>query len=159
MAKVIKTCDIDHYHYLWQKKKTVLGGGCFDLFHYGHLKFLQSAKKQGEYLIILLESDQFIKEKKRKITIHNQKQRAEILSAINYIDLIILLPYLKTKSEYFQLIKKINPQIIAVTAQDKALADKKEEAKKIKAQIKVVTPLIKKFSSSQIIQYESIFSD
>ena len=159
MAKVIKTCDIDDYHYLWQKKKTVLGGGCFDLFHYGHLKFLQSAKKQGEYLIILLESDQFIKEKKRKIPVHNQKQRAEILSAISYVDLIILLPYLKTKAEYFQLVKKINPQIIAVTAQDKALADKKEQAKKIKAQIKVVTPLIKKFSSSQIIQYESIFSD
>lgn len=159
MAKIIKSQDIDNCHHLWQKKKTVLVGGCFDLFHFGHLKFLQAAKKSGDYLIILLESDQFIKEKKRKTPVHNQKERAEILAIINFVDLIILLPYLKSGSEYFQLVKKINPGIIAVTEGDNFIQDKKNQAKKINAQLKVVTPLIKKFSSSKIINYETIFSD
>lgn len=159
MAKIIKTSDIDSCHHLWQKKKAVLVGGCFDLFHFGHLKFLQSAKKQGDYLIILLESDQFIKVKKRKIPVHSQKERAEILSVINFVNLIILLPYLKSGNEYFQLVKKIKPNIIAVTEGDNIIEVKKSQAEKINAQLKVVTPLIKKFSSSKIINYETIFSD
>ncbi len=159
MAKIIKTQSIDNCHHLWQKKKAVLVGGCFDLFHFGHLKFLQEAKKKGDYLIILLESDQFIKVKKRRMPVHSQKERAEILTVINFIDLIILLPYLREGREYFELIKKIKPSIIAVTEGDSFIKDKKNQAKKINAQLKVVTPLVKKFSSSKIINYETIFSD
>jgi len=159
MAKIIKSKDIEICRQLWKDKKTVLVGGCFDLFHFGHLKFLQQARKKGQFLIVFLESDRFIKEKKRKIPVHNQKERAEVLSAMNFIDLIVLLKYLKNENQYFQLVKRIKPSVIAVTAGDFFLKNKQNQAVKINARLEVVTPLIKKFSSSKIINYETVSSD
>ncbi len=43
---------------LRNKEKTiVLVGGFLVLLHEGHIKFLQNAKKQGDYLFVLLEDD------------------------------------------------------------------------------------------------------
>jgi len=92
-----------------KSKKTVLVGGCFDLIHYGHLKFLESAKEQGDFLIVALESDEFIKKHKRKLQVHHQYERAEILSNLIMVDLVVLLPFFKTNEEYFELVKKIHP--------------------------------------------------
>ena len=71
-------------------KKTVLVGGCFDILHYGHLRFLSQAKEKGEMLIVALESDTFIRKIKNKKPIHTQEQRAEILAHLNLVDMIIV---------------------------------------------------------------------
>lgn len=159
MLKIIKRKQVNEYKKYWQEKKTVLVGGCFDLLHYGHLKFLQRAKKRGDFLIVILESDQFIKNKKRKPPVHHQNERAEILSAIKFVDLVILLPWLKIDRQYLQLVKEIIPKIIAVTEGDEQLDKKRHQAQAVGAKLAVVTSVIQKFSSSRIIAYENIFSD
>ena len=63
--------------------KIVLVGGCFDILHLGHVVFLEKAKKEGDVLVVLLESDEkvrFLKGKGRPV--HTQSERAEILSAL-----------------------------------------------------------------------------
>jgi len=41
-----------------EKGKTiVLTNGCFDLIHIGHIRYLQAAKKNGDILIVALNSD------------------------------------------------------------------------------------------------------
>jgi len=145
---------------LFKNKKTVLVGGCFDIFHYGHFKFLSQAKKEGDFLVVALESDEFIRRKKQRQPIHNQKQRAEILSALVFVDLVILLPYFSKDKDYFNLINKIKPKILAVTAGDPQMNNKRKQAEAINAKLKVVTPFIKNFSSSKIYKfYEAFFSD
>jgi len=42
-------------------KKIVLVGGCFDLLHYGHVRFLEEAKKLGNHLVVALESDENVR--------------------------------------------------------------------------------------------------
>lgn len=143
---------LDQVSSLAQKKeKKVLVGGCFDLFHYGHFTFLKNAKEQGEILIIALEPDEFIKLKKNREPVHTQEQRAEILSALQFVDYVIMLPLFTTDQEYFELVKKIRPQIIAVTEDDTFMAVKKKYAAHVGAEVKVVTPLMANFSSSTII--------
>lgn len=159
MALIVKLKDIDQYKNYWQKKKTVLGGGCFDVFHFGHLKYLQGAKSEGDFLIILLESDRFIKNKKKRKPIHIQRERAEILAAIKFVDLVILLPFFKNDQKYLKLVEKIKPQVIAVTEGDPQIKNKQRQASAIGAQLKVVSPFIKKFSSSKIIHHAGFFSD
>jgi len=135
-----------------KEEKSVLAGGCFDLIHFGHLTFLEKAKKAGDQLIIALESDAFIRERKKRQPIHSQKQRAKILSNIVLVDKVILLPYLKSDDKYYQLVETLKPKIVAVSAQDELMEIKRRQAKKVGARLKVVTPLLKGFSTSRIIK-------
>lgn len=133
-------------------KKIVLVGGCFDLFHYGHLRFLKQAKAQGNYLIIALEPDETIRQKKHRPPIHNQQQRAEILKNLSFVNEVICLPYLKNYQDYLALVKKIRPQVIAVTKNDSQLENKRKQAFTVGAKIKIVIHRLPGFSSSRILQ-------
>ncbi len=159
MKKIINQSEIKLYSKLWQDKKTVLVGGCFDIFHYGHYLFLKKAKAAGSYLIVALESDKFIKDSKKRPPIHNQKQRAKILSSFVSVDLVILLSRLKTDKDYFLLVNKIRPNIIAVSENDPQLKNKKKQAKEVRGQLKIVTNLVKNLTGTKIIKYASFLSD
>jgi glycerol-3-phosphate cytidylyltransferase len=69
-------------------KKVIITYGTFDMFHIGHLKLLERLKKYGEYLIVAVSTDEF-NEEKGKQTIISYEQRAEIVKAIKYVDLVI----------------------------------------------------------------------
>lgn len=149
-ALIISYKDLKKSTSIFKNKKTVLVGGCFDLIHYGHLKFLEAAKTEGDFLIVALESDEFIKKYKRKLQVHHQDERAEILANLNMIDLIVLLPFFQTNNDYFELVKKISPGIIGVTEGDKQLDNKKKQAELIGAEVKVVVTNLKNFSTRNI---------
>lgn len=148
-ALIIRYKKVRNAKKFFKDKKTVLVGGCFDLIHFGHLKFLEKAKDQGDFLIIALESDEFIKKNKRKQPVHHQIERAEILSNLNMVDLIILLPVFKT-GDYFEMVKQVSPNIIAVTEGDKQMENKKKQAREIGAEIKEVVTNLKDFSTRNI---------
>ncbi len=134
-----------------KNKIKVLVGGCFDLLHFGHYTFLTIAAAYGDKLIIALEPDEFIKIKKNKKPVHTQVQRAKILKALRFVDKVIMLPFLKTDEDYYNLVDKIKPDIIAVTEGDPNIDKKRDQAKKIGAKLKIVTPNIPGFSTNEII--------
>ncbi|MDO9028315.1 MAG: adenylyltransferase/cytidyltransferase family protein, partial [Candidatus Roizmanbacteria bacterium] len=117
-ALIVRYKEIQEGIRIFKNKKTVLVGGCFDLIHFGHLKFLEKAKEQGNFLIVALESDEFIKKHKKKLPIHRQSERAEILANLNMVDMILLLPLFVSGKDYFDLVKLISPQVVAVTSGD-----------------------------------------
>ena len=39
--------------------KRVITYGTFDLMHYGHIRILKRARKEGDYLIVALATDEF----------------------------------------------------------------------------------------------------
>ena len=41
------------------KMKRVITYGTFDVLHYGHINLLKRAKALGDYLIVVLSSDEF----------------------------------------------------------------------------------------------------
>jgi glycerol-3-phosphate cytidylyltransferase len=71
-----------------KNKKIVLTYGTFDMFHIGHLKLLKRLSKLGDKLIVAVSSDEFnaIKGKKTMIP---YEQRASIVEAIKYVDMVI----------------------------------------------------------------------
>lgn len=133
------------------KGKKVLAGGCFDILHIGHIKFLKAAKAQGDILIIALESDEFIKKNKKRKPYHSQQDRAEILSSLEFTDIIILLPFFKSHQDYHQLVKIIQPTVIAVTKGDPKIVCKEKQATTIGAKVITVNSLIKGYCSSLFI--------
>lgn len=139
--------------------KLVLVGGCFDLLHYGHLTFLKGAKNEGDALIVALEGDEFIQRRKNKKPVHTQRERAEILAALEIVDRVILLPYLAADKDYLSLVKTIRPAVIAVSEGDPQKMKKRKHAAQVGAKVVVVVPLISSFSSSRISSYAPISRD
>ncbi len=131
-------------------KKVVLVGGCFDLLHYGHIKFLKEAKKYGDYLVIALESDENVRRMKGDSRpIHTQPKRKEMLEAVSVVDEVISLPPMTTDLEYADLVKRIKPHIIAVAEGDPIVDKKKQHAQTVGAQL-VTIPKIPTPSTSQL---------
>lgn len=140
-------------------KSRTLVGGCFDILHYGHVVFLKKAKKKGKCLIVALESDEFIRQKKKKEPVHSQRQRAEILASLRDVDVVVLLPYLEKYEDYLSLVQKVRPQYIAITAGDKYKEDKRKQAASVGAKICTVSSFIKQYASSKIVHYATFLSD
>ena len=68
--------------------KRVITYGTFDVLHYGHINLLKRAKALGDYLIVVLSSDEFNKIK-HKESYYTYEQRKTILEACRYVDLVI----------------------------------------------------------------------
>lgn len=123
-------------------KKVVLVGGCFDLLHYGHISFLKQAKSHGDYLCVALESDENVRRNKgASRPIHTQIQRKEMLEALTVVDEVLELPLMRSDRDYFEFVKKIKPNIIALTEGDPILDKKMEQAKQISAKIVIISKI------------------
>ena len=119
--------------------KKVLVGGCFDILHVGHVGFLKKARSFGDYLIVLLESDENIKKLKGKgKPIFNLKERIAVLKAIKYVDKIIVVAKNPTHETYLKSIKKIKPNVVAITEGDLLKATKLKQSKLVGAKLKVI---------------------
>lgn len=130
--------------------KKVLVGGCFDLLHFGHIKFLEESKKMGDHLVVALESDENVKRMKGETRpIHTQEQRKAMLLSLRVVDEVISLPALKSDAEYETLVKNVSPQIIAITEGDTMEAKKRNHATLVGAAV-VVVPKIYTPSTSQL---------
>ena len=68
-------------------KIAVVSGG-FDPIHSGHISYLKSAKKIGDYLIVALNSDEWLINKKKKVFM-SMEERKNILSNIECVDEVI----------------------------------------------------------------------
>ena len=86
-------------------RKVVLANGCFDLFHVGHIRYLQGAKAAGDFLIVAVNADdQVIKQKGEGRPFMPENERAEIVAALRCVDLVTIFPE-PTVTEVIRAIK------------------------------------------------------
>lgn len=145
--------------FLPSQNGKILVGGCFDIIHFGHIQFLQKSKEFGSYLIVAIESDEFIEKRKKRKPIHTQEQRAQLVAAIEVVDYVLLLPIMNTHKDYMNLVESIRPSVIAVTKGDVQMENKKKQANEVGAEVKVALPRINKFATSNIVSYATISRD
>jgi len=95
---------------LKQKEQTIVfTNGCFDILHLGHVKYLESAKKMGDILIVGLNSDDSVKRLKGKTRpINTQYDRAYLLAALECVDYVVIFD----EDTPYELIKIIQPDIL-----------------------------------------------
>lgn len=90
-------------------KKIVFTNGCFDILHIGHARYLNSAREQGDFLVVGLNSDSSIKRLKgEKRPIVPENERAEMLLALSSVDAVILFE----EDTPLNLIKEIMPDVL-----------------------------------------------
>ena len=74
-------------------KKLVATNGCFDLLHVGHVRYLRAARALGDLLAVGLNSDRSVRELKgRGRPIMTEIDRAEMLAALECVDLVTIFP-------------------------------------------------------------------
>lgn len=72
-------------------KKIIFGNGCFDILHVGHVRYLKGAKELGDILVVAVNDDASVTGLgKRKDVVTPANERAEIISAIDCVDYVIL---------------------------------------------------------------------
>ncbi len=89
-------------------KTVVCTNGCFDILHAGHVRYLEKTKSFADYSIVLLNSDKSVKSiKGPSRPVNNENDRAEILSALRYVDYVVLFDEDSPKN----LLDEIKPDV------------------------------------------------
>ena len=90
-------------------KRIVFTNGCFDILHYGHVKYLQDARNQGDYLVVAVNSDSSIKKIKAKNRpVIGQSDRLKTVAALASVDFVVLF----NEDNPLRLIKALKPDIL-----------------------------------------------
>lgn len=132
-------------------KKVVATNGCFDLLHVGHVRYLQAARALGDFLAVGLNSDDSVRELKgigRPITSEND--RAELLAALQCVDLVTVFPQIRAT----QFIAAVRPAIYVKGGDYRAdTLDEEERAvlNEIGAEIRLI-PFEAGYSTSRLIE-------
>ena len=95
---------------------------CFDLMHPGHIKMLQDARNQCDYLIVGLQEDPTIDRPDTKNKpIQTLEERYIMLSAVRFVDEIMIY---KTEDDLYSYLKKNKPDI-RILGSDYDIPDKR----------------------------------
>ena len=104
-------------------KKLVLTSGTFDLLHVGHLNYLESVKKHGDIVVVLLSGDNRVKARKGpKRPIIPEGQRAQILDALKPVDYVFIDPSKLSPEEtdpiHAEILRKLQPDYYVTDGAD-----------------------------------------
>ena len=92
--------------------KKVFVNGTFDLLHVAHLQLLNYAKSMGDYLLVGIDNDARVKEKKGLTRpIYNQDERKFFLENLKAVDEVDIFHDDESLSD---MIKRFKPDIMVV---------------------------------------------
>jgi rfaE bifunctional protein nucleotidyltransferase chain/domain len=132
-------------------KKLVATNGCFDLLHVGHVRYLQTARTLGDALAVGLNSDRSVRELKgngRPIT--GERDRAEILAALECVDLVAIFP--EVRSMKFIAASEPNIYVKGGDYTPETLDEEEREVlKQIGAEIRII-PFEPGYSTSGLLE-------
>lgn len=91
---------------------NIFVNGTFDILHRGHLELLNYAKSLGDFLLVGVDSDDRVKEKKGPTRpIYNQGERKFFLENLKAVDSVDIF---SSDSELESMIKSFKPDIMVV---------------------------------------------
>jgi len=131
-----------------QGKKIVLTQGSWDMVHVGHARYLAEAKAQGDILIVGVDSDDKVKQRKgpgRPIV--PECERLEMLTHLSAVDYVILKDLAWPK---FALIQAVKPDVLVATKETYGEESKLAAVKKICGELVVLKPMATTSTSAKI---------
>lgn len=94
-------------------QRIVMTSGSFDLTHIGHARYLEVAKEFGDILVVGVDSDEKVRERKGETRpIVPDTERMEILAHLRPVDFVTVKQLNEPK---WELIKRIHPDTLIVT--------------------------------------------
>jgi FAD synthetase len=131
------------------KRKVVLASGVFDLLHFGHVRFLEEAKRAGgenAKLITIIATDNTVEKSKGRKPIMSEDQRCALVKSLRVVDEAVL-GY--ENMDIGEVIGKIKPDVIAL-GYDQADMEKEVKAFVSKNKLSVEIVRIGKFAENAL---------
>jgi len=129
-------------------KTLVTNNGSYDILHLGHILGLIESKRQGDVLIVGVNSDASIKQyKDRKRPINDEKMRIRMLAALSCVDYVFLFDETDPRA----WLEKIKPHIHTNGAEYGTNCIEKEVVEKNQGKIYLL-PMIEGYKTTRIIE-------
>jgi D-glycero-beta-D-manno-heptose 1-phosphate adenylyltransferase len=88
--------------------RIVFANGCFDLLHVGHIRYLESARRQGSVLVVGVNSDRTVRELKGEgRPLLPEQARAEMLEAFEPVDYVVIFDELTAE----KILRDLRPHV------------------------------------------------
>lgn len=101
--------SIEDFNKKNEGKKVVFTNGCFDILHRGHVSYLNEAKKQGDVLVVGLNSDASVKRLKGESRpVNSELDRKFVMENLKAVDFVALFE----EDTPLNLIKSIMPNVL-----------------------------------------------
>lgn len=118
-----------------EKKNRVMVFGAFDVLHPGHIHFLRFARKHGNYLIVSIAREKFVKKIKGRKPVHSESDRKSLLESVKFVDKVVL----GSKRDYLRHIVREKPDVIVLGYDQRAFtAGLQEKLAKAGLKVKIV---------------------
>lgn len=130
-------------------QRIVFTNGCFDLFHVGHLSLLEKAKREGDRLVVALNTDRSVRALKgRSRPIISQEERARLVAALPCVDAVVLFD----EGTPMNLIRSVRPDVLVkggdyTESEVVGAKEMKEWGGKV-----VLIPVVEGFSTTSILK-------
>jgi len=97
-----------------QSRRVVAVSGGFDPLHIGHVRMFQEARKYGNYLVVILNNDNWLRLEKG-YSFMPENERKEIIENINGVDEVILTEHKENTSDMSVCneLRKLRPHVFA----------------------------------------------
>jgi rfaE bifunctional protein nucleotidyltransferase chain/domain len=130
-------------------KDVVFTNGVFDLLHPGHVRYLQDARREGDALIVAINSDRSVRAIKGPARpINPEDERAEVVAALACVDAVVVFD----EDNPQQIIDRLQPDVLVKGADWAADAIIGRETVEARGGRVVRIPLAEGHSTSAIIE-------
>src|SRR6185436_19610348 len=95
--------------------RWVAVSGGFDPLHIGHVRMFAAARKLGDKLVVILNNDNWLKDKKG-FAFMPEKERAELILSYPFVDKVVLTRHVKNDPDrsVVHMLRKVRPHIFAI---------------------------------------------
>lgn len=130
-------------------RRVVFTNGCFDLLHAGHVTLLEHAKRQGDLLIVGLNSDRSVRALKGPgRPVFSQRDRALLLAALQSVDYVTIF----TERTPQRLIERLRPDVLMKGADWGAGQIVGSDVVRRKGGRVIRCPILKGYSTTNLIE-------
>ena len=96
-------------HWRLAGQRIIFTNGCFDLLHVGHLTILEQAKREGDWLVVALNTDRSVRALKgANRPVISEDARAKLVAALPCVDAVVLFD----EETPLNLIRAVRPNVV-----------------------------------------------
>ncbi len=134
--------------------KKVFVSGSFNVLHAGHIRFFTDARALGDYLVVSFPPADLLWKLYEKKSVLEDFDKMALLSSLEMVDEVVLSTDDDVELSFLSAFRKVKPDVLAVTTDDRYMAAKKRLCEQVGAQFVVLDKTLPEghsTSSSEVV--------